>query len=213
MRSHHWPCHRDFHPRWITNDGDSQSLMRNLARHDHPLRPIVPQKLLVPTGEPPRPDPTAQRCWIGVFACAEDPVLSLRSGGGSVPTTRICGGRPIDEKGAIGASFIPAQGEVESQPTPTVHTSLLRRGAVDTDGGEEASGNLGPPDSGTKQERRTESWFDAKVPPVIEGLRLCVFQDLGRGKRRHILVFDGGLQCADRETARWGPRAGADLNV
>jgi hypothetical protein len=70
-----------------------------------------------------------------------------------VPTTRICGGRPIDEKGTIGASFIPAQGEVKSQPTPTAHTSLLRCDVVvvDIDGGEEAYGNLGPPGSGTKQ--------------------------------------------------------------
>jgi hypothetical protein len=47
----------------------------------------------------------------------------------------------------------------------------------------------------------------------LKGFGLCVFQDLGRGKRPHMSVFEGGLQCADPETTRWGPRAGADLSV
>jgi hypothetical protein len=34
-----------------------------------------------------------------------------------MPMTGICGGRPVDRRGATGAGFIPAQWEVESQPT------------------------------------------------------------------------------------------------
>lgn len=45
----------DSHPWLAVDDGDSQSSMRKSACHDRPSRPVVPQKLSLPTGEPPRP--------------------------------------------------------------------------------------------------------------------------------------------------------------